>query len=304
MFHPYDQLNNSSFHLQDIALEKHFLNTPIVYKLGTKCISYIPTFISYAVAHAIADISYIFYKSSVNKMIDKLRLVFPDSSYKTLSRKVRKIFRNYAEYLVDYGRFSDLDKEELLSKIVHFDGEDNLVSSLNMQKGLILLTAHLGNWELGGLFFSAYGLNVNVVTLPDDDLEIDSNRSSYRENYGIKTITVGESPLSAINLVNALTNNEVVAMLIDRYSNDRDSVSVDFFGKPALFPKGPFVLSRITGAPIVVAFVVKENGEYRGIVGEPFTVESETMEIESIKKVVGYFEEYIVQYADQWYDFR
>lgn len=237
-------------------------------------------------------------------MIEKLRPVFPAASDAALSRKVRRIFRNYAEYLVDYGRYSDLGEEELLSKIVHFDGEDNLLNSLKMQKGLILLTAHLGNWELGGTFFSAYGLNVNVVTLPDDDLEIDSNRSRYRENYGVKTITVGESPLSAINLVNALSNNEVVAMLIDRYSNDRDSITVDFFGKPAPFPKGPFVLSRITGAPIVVAFVVKEKGQYRGIVGEPFTVGNEDMEIESVKKVVRYFEEYIVQYSDQWYDFR
>ncbi|HDY86577.1 MAG TPA: hypothetical protein ENH82_00495 [bacterium] len=285
-------------------MNKHFLNAPVVYKLGTKFIRYIPTFISYAFARTIADISYFFYKSAAKKIIEKLSLVFPGSSRTELSQKARRIFRNYAEYLIDYGRFSDLDKETLLEKIVHFDGEENLINALNMHKGVILLTAHLGNWELGGIFFSAYGLKVNVITLPDDDTEIDSSRSRYREHYGINTITVGGSPFSTISIVNALNDNELVAMLIDRYSNDKDSVSLDFFNKPALFPKGPFVLSRITGAPIIVAFVVKEKGEYKGIVNEPFIVESESREVDSVKKVVRVFEEYIVQYSDQWYDFR
>ena len=105
-------------------------------------------------------------------------------------------------------------------------------------------------------------------------------------------------------MVNALTSNEVVAMLIDRYNGDRDSVAVNFFNEPALFPKGPFVLSRITGAPVIVAFVVKEKGEYKGIVQKPFVVGDEKEEKECVEKVVRIFEEYIVQYPDQWYDFR
>ncbi len=285
-------------------MAQHFLNTPIVYKLGTKLMSYIPTAISYAFAHTMADISFLFYKSAVEKFIKKLRPVFPDASDRELSRKTRGIFRNYAEYLVDYGRFSDLDKETLLKKIVHFDGEENLIKALSMQKGVILLTAHLGNWELGGIFFGAYGLKVNVVTLPDEDTEIDSNRNSYRKNYGIKTITVGDTPFSTINLVNALGNNELVAMLIDRYSNDKDSITLDFFDRPEQFPKGPFILSRITGAPIIVAFVVKEDGAYKGIIEKPFLIENRDDETASAEKVVRIFERYIVQYSEQWYDFR
>lgn len=285
-------------------MARHVLNTPIVYKLGIKCIGYFPTFISYPFSRAIAGISFFFYKSAVKNITANFLRVFPKATHKELLRKTRNLFGNYAEYLVDYGRFSALDKETILKKIAHFDGEDNLIEALNMKKGLILLTAHLGNWELGGIFFGAYGLKVNVVTLQDEDSEIDSKRSQYREHYGIKTITIGETPLSTVSVVNALTNNEVVAMLIDRYSGDRDSVAVNFFNKPALFPRGPFVLSRITGAPVIVAFVVKEQGEYKGIIEKPFVVEDEKEEKECVKKVVRIFEEYIVQYPDQWYDFR
>lgn len=285
-------------------LARHFLNTPIVYKLGTKWMRYIPAFLSYAVARVIADISMKSHKSAVENISENFRRVFPEATAEELHRKTRQLFRNYSEYLVDYGRFSELDKDSLLKKIVHFDGEDNLINALNLGKGLILLTAHLGNWELGGIFFSAYGLKVNVCTLKDEDLEIDSTRSRYRQKYNVNTITVGDSPLSTVSLVNALNNNEVVAMLIDRYSSEQDSVKVTFLDKEIMIPRGPFVLSRVTGSPIVVAFVVKERGEYKGIVEKHFIVQREDRDDANVEKVVRIFEKYVVQYSDQWYDFR
>ncbi len=265
---------------------------------------HIPTPVSYAFARSIASISYFFYKSAANKIQANFRRVFPDAPDGELSLRTKKVFRNYAEYLVDYGRFAELDRETLLEKIVRFKGEENLIEALNMQKGIILLTAHLGNWELGGIFFSAYGLNVNVLTLPDEDDDIDSRRRQYRERYGVKTITVGDSPLSTLEMIKALNDNEVVAMLIDRYSKERESVKVNFFNEPTMFPKGPFILSRISGAPVVVAFVVKEGGAYTGIVEKPFVVANKSEEEKSLRKVVGVFERYVVKYADQWYDFR
>jgi len=264
---------------------------------------YIPTFLSYSFARFIADISMNSHRSAVEKISDNFRRVFPRATDKELNRKTRQLFRNYSEYLVDYGRFSGLDKTTLLKKIVHFEGEDNLINALNIGKGLILLTAHLGNWELGGTFFSAYGLKVNVLTLQDEDLEIDSNRNRYRQKYGVNTITVGDSPLSVVSLVNALNNNEMVAMLIDRYSNEKESVKVSFLDREMMIPRGPFVLSRITGSPVVVAFVIKDNGEYKGIVEKHFIVQREDRDEAMGEKVVRIFEKYVVKYADQWYDF-
>jgi KDO2-lipid IV(A) lauroyltransferase len=71
-----------------------------------------------------------------------------------------------------------------------------------------------------------------------------------------------------------------------------------------MIPKGPFILSRVTGAPVVVAFVVKENGEYKGIVENHFVVQREDSEDELARKVVRIFKKYVVKYPDQWYDFQ
>lgn len=284
-------------------LAKHFLNRPVVYRLGTRWASYVPASLSYAISQKVADFSYLFYKSAVENVKQNLKLVFPTYSDKKLSNMTKNLFRNYSKYLVDYCRFTSLNKGAVIKQIACYDGKENLDKALQMNKGLILLTSHLGNWELGGIFFGSHGVKTNVLTLPDENPEIDSVRRWYREIYDVKTITVGNSPLSSIEMVRALNNREIIAMLIDRYKGGLDSIKVDFFNKPVLFPKGPFILSRLTGAPIIVALVVKEGNVYRGIVERPFSVTNEKEEYEILRKVVKIFEKYIITYPEQWYNF-
>lgn len=142
-----------------------------------------------------------------------------------------------------------------------------------------------------------------MVTLPDEDPSIHRIRQWYRERFRVNTITIGDNPLSSLDLLNALQRGEVVAMLIDRYPEGPDSTVLEFFGKPTPFPRGPFILARITGAPIIVSFVVREGDAYRGIIEEPFVISSEQEELHAQKKVVKILEKYIIMYANQWYNF-
>jgi KDO2-lipid IV(A) lauroyltransferase len=104
-------------------------------------------------------------------------------------------------------------------------------------------------------------------------------------------------------LSKALQDREIVAMLIDRYNDRRNCITANFFNKPTQFPRGPFILSRLTGALIIVAFVVREKNGYRGIVKGPFQVTSEGKEGDVLKKVIDILEGYIIKYPDQWYNF-
>lgn len=286
-----------------INLPKHFLNIPAVYRLGTRWSGYIPTFLSYMFSQWIADLSYLFCKSAVRNVKQNLKLALPTRSEKEISRLTMQLFRNYSKYLVDYCRFTSLSKNAVLEKIASYHGKENLDRALSMGKGLILLTAHLGNWELGGIFFGSNGIKTNVITIKDPDSQIDDIRRWYRERYNVTTITIGESPFSTMEIMKALNNKEIVAMLIDRYNDGLDSITINFFNKPTQFPRGPLILSRLTGAPIVVAFVVREKKTYKGIVEKPLIVRNEDEECEIIKKVVKILEEHIIKYPDQWYNF-
>lgn len=232
-----------------------------------------------------------------------LALALPNLPKKEISRLTKNLFRNYSKYLVDYGRFTSLSNNAVLEKIASYQGKENLDNALSMGKGLILLTAHLGNWELGGIFFGSYGIKTNVITIKDQNSQIDDVRRWYRERYKVNTITIGESPFATMEIMKALNNKGIVAMLIDRYNDGLDSITTNFFNKPTPFPRGPLILSRLTGAPIVVAFVVREKKTYKGIIEKPLMVRSENEEDETIKMIVEIFEDYIIKYPDQWYNF-
>ena len=284
-------------------MSKHFLNVPAVYKFGTRWINSIPKPLAYAVSQTIAYISYISYKSAVNNIKHNFMKAFPKISDKELSRLTIRLFRNYSKYLVDYGRFTNLSSNDVIEKIIYYDGKENLDAALAMNKGIILLTAHLGNWELGGIFFGSHGIKTNVITVQDKDPRIDDSRRRYRERHNVNTITVGNSPFSTVEMIKALNNQEVVAMLIDRHYDGMDCLTTNFFSKPTAFPRGPFILSRLTGAPIIVAFVVKEHDEYKGIIERPLIVVNEKDEIEILNNVAKILEQYIILYPDQWYNF-
>ena len=157
-------------------------------------ISRIPRPLAYAFSQGIALVSYLFYRYAVRTVKSNLAMALPAASKEEISGLSVRLFRNYSKYLVDYGRFASLGKESIIGKILHYDGRENLASAMAKKKGIILLTAHLGNWELGGIFFGNSGLKTNVITIQDRNGEIDAARRSYREQHNVHTITIGESP--------------------------------------------------------------------------------------------------------------
>ena len=90
----------------NFAQTKHLLDRPIVYHLGIGGIGYIPTCLSYTFAERIADLSFIFYKKARENVKKNLRNVFPGIPEKEVSAIALKTFRNYSNYIVDFG--SDL----------------------------------------------------------------------------------------------------------------------------------------------------------------------------------------------------
>ena len=222
-----------------------------------------------------------------------------------LFKKTFRMLVNYAYYLIDLFRFDDVKKQELLSMLSGQSGYDTLKEVLAKGSGAILMTAHLGNWEIGGIILSQLGHTVNVVYFPDGSGRIDRMRTRQRMVSGVKEIRLEPGALSPLTMMRALRNGEVVALQGDKLFHD-PGIKVEFFGTPAYFPKGPVVLSMTTGAPIVPSFIViDKNGKYNIIVDEPiYPVKTgdRDRDIETnLKRVVSVMEKYIGMYHEQWY---
>ena len=281
---------------------RHILSSPFFYRLGFFMANRVPRPILYSLADFVGDASRIRYKARDENIRQNLRRAFPESSPPEIASLSKRIFRNYARSLVDFGRYRGLSPRELDGEISRVDGKEYVDPVRRAGKGIILVTGHVGNWELGGLYFVARGWKVNVVGLPDPAPEINSLRDEYRTRYDVRTILLDGSPFATLEMMAALRRGEMVAMLVDRWGNG-NGVQADFFGGPLLLPRGPFVLSRATGAPILPAFVVREGGSYIGILDPPFVAEGPD-DAPYARIVARSLEQIIKRFPDQWYNFE
>ncbi|MHB1040793.1 MAG: lysophospholipid acyltransferase family protein [Desulfobacteria bacterium] len=280
---------------------RHGLARPSFYKFGYSLGKWLPRGVLFVLADILADATYWTNAEPARNLQANLRSVFPRRSEREVRELSKRIFRNFARNLVDYGRFHTITDEaldRLLPSIRHLHF---LEESFAKGKGVILVTGHIGNWELGALFFGRLGFKINVVTIPEGKERIDSIRGAYRMRQDIHTIVVDGSPFSSLEIVAALRRGEIVAMLVDRWEGT-DGVPAKFFGADHRFPRGPFALSRATGAPILPAFIVRDGNAYRGVIDPPFFMDEREDEAGALRLSES-LERMIRACPDQWYNF-
>ena len=148
-----------------------------------------------------------------------------------------------------------------------FDGEEHVRSSLAHGKGVLLLTAHLGNWEAAGQLLTRLDAPINVTGLDNETAAI---RAVLQQSSKAKfhLIPLTGAPTAAIPLVAALRRGEVVAMLGDR-AYGSTTASIPFLGGTADFPVGAYVLAAIAGAPLIHVFSLREPGGHYHFFGFP-----------------------------------
>ena len=231
---------------------------------------------------------------------------------KEISTIARRTFQNYGQYLLDYmvmHHINALNKDKIVEREL---GQEYMIEALGRGKGVICITPHLGNWELGGMLLAFKGCDLYVLTLDELDPKTKIFRERMRVGKGIKNIYIDDkhqSPAAVLEVVKVLKENNVVAMLGDRPGN-ANTIELDFFGHRTRFPVGVATLAMATGAAVLPVFVVlKKGGKYWGIIERPIYFESTSRQNREreirrgMEVLVKIFERYIGTYPDQWYNF-
>lgn len=208
---------------------------------------------------------------------------------------------------IDFLHFASRPPEKSSRLVESVVGYSRILDGLERGKGVLLITAHLGNWEVGGLMLAEMKLPVHVVLVPDMLPAVEAARRRLHDRAGVTEIPVGRSFVSTLSVLRALTGNAIVAMQGDR-DFDNTGYRVPFFGKDAYFPRGPIRVAMATGATVLPAFIVRvPDGRYRAIVEEPLSIERGTDREEAfrnnLRRYVGILERYVAAHPDQWYCF-
>lgn len=276
----------------------------LLYRIGQFIALSVPLNISYKIAVSFSDLHYFFAYKDRRAVRENLKIIFPDKSESQIRRIRIRMFRNFAKYLVDFFRFSKVDKE-YIRKNIRVENRHYLEEALAKGKGVILLSIHIGNWELGAAVVALAGFPLWVVVLPHKEGKVDHFFNSQRESKGVKIMPVGRA---ARNCLHLLKENKMVALLGDRDFTEKGIV-LDFFGKPAFFPEGPAALALTTGASIVPGFMLRNSDDTLTLrIERPLEFIPGTDKRQDIANAIAQykpiFEEYIRKYPDQWYMFR
>ncbi|MCX5668352.1 MAG: lysophospholipid acyltransferase family protein [Candidatus Omnitrophica bacterium] len=289
----------------------------ILYRIGQVLALNLPLKLSYRVAVALADIHYCLGFRERFSVTENLKTILAGPSRDDGLRQAAKdVFRNFAKYLVDFFRFSKMDAE-YVKRFIKMEGLSNIEDALKYGKGVIILSAHLGNWELGAFAMGTLGYPINAVVLTHRNVRINDFFKAQRAMGKLKSIEFGASLRGCYK---ALKNNELLALLGDRDFSINGLPAI-FFGKPvASMPKGPAALSYRTGAAIVPSFITRNGDDtFTFAFEKPILPEASTGlgpggpeaagdEDSAIKGIMGKYlpviESYVKRYPGQWYVFR
>ena len=277
----------------------------ILYKMGRILALNFPLKFSYRAAIALANIHYFLGFRERRAVTENLKTILAkpsrDDELKSTSKDV---FRNFAKYLVDFFRFSKITPG-YIKGFIRLEGLSNIEDALKYGKGVIILSAHLGNWELGAFVLGTLGYPINAVVLTHRNVKINNFFKNQRAIGKLRSIEFGASLRCCYK---ALKNNELLALLGDRdFSNN--GLRVIFCGKPVVMPKGPAALSYRTGAAIVPSFITRNGDDtFTFAFEKPILPGAAGDEDSAIKSIMGEYlpviESYVKRYPGQWYVFR
>ncbi len=221
-------------------------------------------------------------------------------------QRALQTFQNYGLYLLDYVRLNNLPDY----LVPRESGAPHIKKALADGKGAILIMPHLGHWELGGVLFAMRECPIHALTLKDPEENVQDFRDNIRRTLGIETLHIDPANYgNVLKLVKLLRQNQVIAMLGDRYEGGKKAI-VDFFGKKVIFPVGAMILALNSGAPVIPVFTVaRPDGEYLAWMEKPIFVErisgikTEQLMTQKTQELANVFESVISRYPDQWYHF-
>jgi KDO2-lipid IV(A) lauroyltransferase len=269
----------------------------------------LPRPVSRALGHTGAWLAWRLMPRMRTAVAGNLSVLFPGERQHDLERRALLTIRAYASDVVDFIGSLDATDDQIarLCDVVAEDGQ--LFRDLLAQgRGIILVTGHYGNWEIGGVIMRRlFRLPLTVVAMAEVSEEVNRMRREIRDGLGIDTIEVRQSLDTPLRISRQLRDNGIVAMLMDRHV-DRDRVEVAFLGRTAAFLRTPALMGYMTGAPLVPCFIERTaGGRFSVRPGQPIVVSRDLPRDDAMRQAAQRFADqlasHIRAHPQYWYQF-
>jgi len=231
-----------------------------------------------------------------------LELAFPEWSEERREQTLRGVYRNLGYLLAEFAQMSSYTPEVARS-LIQYDGLENYLAARDRGKGVLVLTGHLGAWELSSFHHSLMGYPMGMVIRRLDNPLVDEFVNRIRCLHGNKVLHKDDF---ARGLIAAMRHGETVGILMDTNMTPPQGVFVPFFGRMAATASGMARVASKTGAAVVPGFLLWDEDKESYVLrfGEEIELEStgdaERDAVANTARFTSVIESYIRAYPDQW----
>jgi KDO2-lipid IV(A) lauroyltransferase len=196
---------------------------------------------------------------------------FPGLTEPEVARIARASYASLGRTTIETALLPTYSREQILELVERTEGWELVEQALALGRGLMVVTGHLGNWELGGSYVAARGVPLEAVARRMENPLFDSYLNETRSNIGMTVIHDADA---VRRVPRAMREQHVVAFLVDQGAVGLASTWVPFFGRYAKTPRGPAVFALRLGTPLLFACALRQPSGRFVIHFEPVPVES------------------------------
>lgn len=299
--HPIAPQADLPVEVNELALPRNAWYSPVWFELASQLIQGLPRSLTRSFSTGVGRLGHGFCHSRRHAVLQNLEPLIPDPAQRDLA--CRRIFCNFLRMLHDFCDSAAGGTPRVNALMAERRGFEALEAARARGCGTLIITGHLGAWELGGMLLAGDGFPVNVVTLEEPTEKLNRWRRQFRNEFGIKTITIGSDKFAFVEIIQALKKNEFVAMLVDR-PYLRSGVPVRFFGRQTLFSAAAATIWQHTGAAIVPAFVLELSpGRYGCYAYPAIEMRGQNTLQENTQEIATVFQGIFREFPEQWFNF-
>ncbi len=250
----------------------------------------------------IAGAFYLVHRRLVRVGRRNLQLAFPELDERERRRILRRLYRHLGRQMAEFCLLPRLTPDNL-DQVMATVGREHYLAAAAQGRGVLILTAHLGAWELSSYGHSVAGYPMKFVIRPLDNRRLNRLVNAYRGRHGNQPIGKGEF---ARGLLQAMAANQTVGILLDQNSSPPQGLFVPYFGVAACTAAGPAKIALKTGAAVVPGFTVWEAEQRRYVLYFEPAIElsrsgDEDADVaENTARFTAVIERWVRRYPDQW----
>jgi len=219
-------------------------------------------------------------------------------------RSLSSIFKSYYVFgktIIDKVAISSGLKDRFTSEC---DGVESIIDLLDKQQGGIMISAHVGNFEIAEFFFEEIDTRsqISLVTTDAEHKNIKEYMEKVTIRSNVKFILVKDDMSHIFEINNALSNGELVCFTGDRYMKGQKVLTESLMGKDANFPAGPFLLASRLNVPVLFVYVMKETNKHYHLYSRRAEVKNRDAQ-GLLKKYTESVEWMLKKYPLQWFNY-